>query len=231
MAHLFDFSFFYGYSLDIVLLVCSLIFCYHKGNPKYIKVFPIFTFSNILGDTCSALGTYFINNGNKAFSIVFFLLFYLIPLFELIFFTYLFFQLIQSVWAKRIAWAMALLFIILFILFYTSVFNLMNRTSTIAFFETSTLVESISIIMLCLVFFRELLKRPYSKELTKLQSFWLVSGILFYFSLRVPAFLFSGYFGIQKNQQIASAILSVYNYSQVIPYALFIKAITCRVKE
>ena len=82
-----------------------------------------------------------------------------------------------------------------------------------------------------MVFFREIFDTPYSRELTKHQSFWVVTGTLFYFSLRIPAFLFSGYFSRQHDIQLSNDIISVYNYSQIIPYFLFIKAMTCKTKN
>ena len=72
---------------------------------------------------------------------------------------------------------------------------------------------------------------PDSKKLTQYQSFWIVSGIFFYFSLRIPAFLFAHYFDMQQNIPVAKAIISVYNYSEIIPYLLFIKAMTCKTEE
>jgi hypothetical protein len=229
--HLSEFSVFFGYMLDMVLLICCFIFCYKKTNSTLIKRFPVFAFSNILGDVCYMVGTHLKDNEPNALVKACHFIFSLIPLFELIFFTYVLFQLVQSTLAKKFTQILNFLFFIVFTFFLISVFLNRDEILALTLFEISTLIESICIMMLCFIFFKEVFKEPYSRELTKYQSFWLVSGILFYFSLRIPAFLFSGYFIAQKNLQTANIIFSVYNYSEIIPYTLFIKAMTCRIKQ
>lgn len=230
--HLFFFSIFFGYLLDIVLLLCSFIFCYKKLTSKFIKIFPLFAIANIISDVNTLKNFFFRKEGHETLYQISDIIFFLLLLFEIIFFTYILFQLIQSALAKRVAFVMNILFSVSFILSIASLFiHRNNNNLTTILFLVSILFESLSIIMLCLIFFIEILKKPYTKELTKLQPFWMVTGILFYFSLRLPAFLFSSYFGMQQNILLANVILSIYNYSEIIPYALFIKSMTCRIKQ
>jgi hypothetical protein len=229
--HLYDFSMFFGYLLDIILLVCSLIFCYRDANPKFIRIFSFFCFANILVDSCSVAVDHFTNGAHKSLILLCRLILTLILLLEPFFFAYLLFELIQSSLTKKITWILNFLFLVLFISALTSSLINKNKILGYTFYVLSNVVECGVMMILCFVFYRETLKKPYSKELIKLQSFWMVSGILFYFSLRVPAFLFSDYFVIKQKSQIAKAILSVYNFSQIIPYTFFIKAITCRTNQ
>jgi len=108
---------YFGYLLDIVLLIFALIFCFRKSKPKFIKVFAVFSFANILSDINSAIGIHFANGGNEGVVQIVRVIYSLLMLFELIFFTYLLSQLIQSVIAKKTTGLLYILFILSFTLF------------------------------------------------------------------------------------------------------------------
>jgi len=119
--HLYNFSMYFGYVLDIILLIFSLKFCLRKSNPKFIRIFPIFSFANISGDICSMIGLNFSSIDHPIFLILAYFIFSLIPLFELIFFNYILFQLVRSVLAKKISWFLNFIFLVSFVFFGISI--------------------------------------------------------------------------------------------------------------
>ena len=59
-------------------------------------------------------------------------------------------------------------------------------------------------------------------------AFWFVMGTTFYFSLHIPTLVSSNVLYYLNKDTVAADIYTLNGYSQIITYALFIKAMTCR---
>lgn len=230
MGHrIYEFSILFSYSLDLILLICCLIYCYRDSNLKFIKVFPVFIFVTIIADILMIPTNFFPNGESEIFMWVGGAIYFLFMGFTLIFFSYLLSQLVQSTLAKKFSWSFN--FLAIFPLYLLIPFIHKNNMVVFIFLMASFIFQYASILTLCFIFFRELLASLPLEKVKTQQPFWCVVGILFLFTLQVPTQLFSIYFSIQKMPQMSYAISSVYFFSTIIPYALFIKAITCKPEQ
>ena len=222
-------SIFFGYALDMIFLVCCLFFCYRKSSPKMVRLIRFFAYSNAIIDIIT-LSSFLVKEDKylSLLKLIDNLAFMFAFLFEIVFFTFLLFQVVQSKLAKRISWLFnSFAFICMFFVVFYIIQH--NKHSLIDYsLSLFTILQAVSILMLCVVFFSEMIKTKQIKGWINLQTYWVVTGIFFYFLLRIPTFLFLLYFVDQNKIHLGNTIVSVYNYSQIIPYAFFIRAITLK---
>lgn len=91
--------------------------------------------------------------------------------------------------------------------------------------------EPVILIIPCFTYFKEIFSRQEIGQLDREPSFWMVTGILFYFLLAIPTIWFTGFYVHEGMFSTASAVYSINNYSQIITYILFIKGMTCAKKK
>ena len=221
-------SVFFGYALDIIFWLCCLYFCIKKSIPNPIRLLKFFAYSNVIVDMITIIG-YFVKQ-EKYFStikLISSLALMLEFLFEIAFFTFLLFQVVRSRLAKKISWFINAIAIISMacVIYYI----LQHKRNLFSYcLSIFTVLQAGSILMLCAVFLGEILRDNPTKGWVTLQTYWVVTGIIFYFSLRIPTFLFSLYASLEGGSRLSDLLFSIYNYSQIVPYALFIKAMTCK---
>ena len=228
---LYKFSMIFGYLLDLIFLICCLLFCYRKGKPKVIRILPFIAITYLTTDVFSFIGIFIIKNEHAQLLTLLHILFLLGKPIELIFFTYLLSLLIHSALTKKIAWVLSSAIFLSFIAIF--VFHFISRNVFLGeiSFAINTLLESTSMVIFCLVYFRQTFKNIYQEGLAQKDSFWLVAGVLFYFSVQIPDSLFVSYFMLSRDQQSSQAVLSIFNYLQIIPCILYINAITFKNKQ
>jgi hypothetical protein len=96
--------------------------------------------------------------------------------------------------------------------------------------ETEMLISSVVIAYPCFLYYRKVMLYPIIVSPEKDTSFWMVTGVFFYFLIRFPVILFSRYF-LNVQPILSSAVYSIQNFALVISYILFIKAMTCLKKR
>ncbi len=198
---------------SVVLLLFSLFYCFRKYNPVYMRSLPIYSIGNVLANFFNR----FYPDTRPVVNIIF-------TAFELVYFVYFLTRVIKSGTVKKLVWVLTGLFL------SNDIYHVAKKD----FKENLGLpevYECIILIIPCMVYFREILLKPKIAELRKEPSFWMVTGILFYFFLLIPTLFISSYFQYKKMDDVAEAFYSVNNYSQLISYILFIKAMRCRRKE
>jgi hypothetical protein len=210
LTTIFKLSYLTLITFEIVLLVLSLLFCFRNYNPGYMKSFPIYCFGNVLAEVVMKLYPSKVT-----------IVFNLFTVFELLYFSYFLTRLIESHRIIRVVWILDGL-LIGYLLYYL----LMKEIAHVA--EWAVIFESFILIIPCLVYFREVFSTPKVLDLRREPSFWMVTGIAFYFFLLIPTLLFSSYYLKMKMRDVCSSLYSVTNFSQVFSYVLFIKAMTCR---
>lgn len=195
----------------IVLFVISLILCFRPYSPRYMKSFPIYCFVNAVVDPIVSTGVISMNSAYSAFTV-----------FELFYFTIFLATLIDSKKIRRI-------------MLYIDIVFLLTLISIIKFIGMPIygviILESCIILVPCLIYFRRIFSQKVITDLSSEPSFWMVTGIAFYFFLEIPTLSFSIYFIDIHRRDLFSAVYSVNNYSQLISFVLYVKAMTCKVKK
>ena len=198
--------------LSWVLLLLSLLFCFKRGAPAYMKTFPLYTAVNCIPEIACFVWP------NLSALVIF-----IFTLFELAYFTYFLSQIIQSKRTIRnLCVTNAIVGVVTIIELFTEPLRKVNGRLDLA--------ESFILVTAALCYFRELFRAPKYIDLLKNSAFWMATGILFYFVLLVPTVIFTSYFYYYGNKVTGQAIYSLNSYSQIISYALYVKAMTCRQK-
>ena len=199
---------------DIVLIFVSLAFCYRDFNPKYLRTFPLFCIIEFCADTI--LNLYLadepirttINN--------------LLTLVELTYLCYFLTRLIQSRISKRIIWGLVILFCVLF-------FKQLSRHGIIKGYLEYEVAESLILIIPCMAFLKEVFTSQFKIDLAREPSFWIVTGVLFYFTFSIPFVLCRAYFAMKGELTVDFQMIN--SFSVIVSNILYIKGCTCRIKK
>jgi len=212
---------------NLLALIIGCLYCYRKGFPDYLRIFPFYLFVSIGIEVIAnpflepifkllAFSTHKTLTGNILYN------FYTV--FETFVFTWFLFQVIRSGSIKKIT----ILLLSLFVLFFIKS-SLANGLFDIN--DLAILSESIIIITLCLTFFKELFTRPEPIDLLKEPSFWLVTGIFFYLATIFPLFLAEIWLRGHRLVKAGETLYSINNFALCVTHLLFIKGFTCRIRK
>jgi hypothetical protein len=210
----------------LLALAVGVFYCYRSFNPPYLKIMPFYLLISI---GIEILVNRFLNqlldfrpfgdqaNARNA-------LYNLFTPFELLIFSYFFFQVIQSLRVKKIVILLICLFAIFFVQY--SVRQGLGYPNDIA-----VIFESVIIIIPCLTYFRELFARDEPVSLLREPAFWLVTGIFFYLATIIPLYMTKSYLYAHGLGGVAKSLSSINNFALTITYFLFIRSFTCRIKK
>lgn len=111
------------------------------------------------------------------------------------------------------------------------IIELYKKNSLLSTFKfASFLVLNLTIITMCFIYFKKLFELQAIQNLSKQPSFWIVTGVFFYFTTEIVTDIFTNYFIVKQMQEQALSIFSVNYFSELIEYTLFIKAFLCKTK-
>jgi len=207
----FDISLLLADLFTYVLLIFSLVWCFKGFNPPYVKLLPIYCLGNALATSLNLIMPNWYQTTTAIFTV-----------FELLFFGYFLQQLVRSRLMKRILWTLIALYLL-----RVMIGIIRNEVQKVGIL---VVLECVILIPPCLVYLREVFLAPAIADLETVPAFWMVSGILFYFVLLIPALVVSSYYYQHGELVLATLFYSVNNYSEIISYCLFLKAMTCRKK-
>ena len=198
---------------SIGILIVSLIYCWRRGAPRYMRGLPLYFFVSDLTEVLVIIfrkGHYIYVYGAFMYIDTLYLLY--------------FFSLLLGSSLRRSLWAGIFIVLIPSLAFYFYTKRLWGAVAVAAE------LESIVLIIPCMIFYRRLFERPKIAVLEKDPGFWMVTGIFFYFFIRFPVIWFTGYYHLVDSQPFSAGVYSINNYSLVISYALFTKAMVCLTK-
>jgi len=193
----------------VVVLVLSLIYCRKRNVPPYMRRLPFYFFASSLSEVVA-----------ESFPGVAIYIFWGFAVFENIYFFY-FFRFLNGVFGQLPMRAYAVVSILpSFIVFMAS----RQPTDSVI---GAVIFGSFTIVTLCIMYFRTLMVYPPTLAPERDPAFWMVTGITFYFLIRLPVFWFTPYFYTVRRQLLGDAVYSIQKFALVISYILFIKAMTC----
>jgi len=204
-----------SYFMIAIALLTSLTVYIRPTTSLYLKIFPIFlTVILIIGLRIGYLSSHYKSNIG----------FY--NLFTTIAFIFYFFSLQQIIVNKKVKR------IIVYIAFIYPLITLLNIfwIQTGAVFNTITFsLGCLLIVMICIYYFLELFQLTSSINLLTQPSFWICSGLLFYFSCSFPLL---GLVNFLKSPSkiIGNSLAIISNLLDVLLYSSFTIAFLCRIK-
>jgi|SRR5579871_878872 len=218
-----------GFFIDLSFLIACLFLCTRTYQPKYIKAFIILGISNLPFAFATILKFYGVDQKSESLNLIITIIRICEPIFEISFFLYLFFQFIPSPLVKKLTLIPISLFAIIY--FISLVPELPKKNDLPSAFKfASFLILNLTIITLCFIYFKKLFEVQAIQNLSEQPSFWIVTGIFFYFTTEIVTDIFTSYFIFKRMQEQALGIFSANYFSELIEYSLFIKAFLCKTK-
>jgi hypothetical protein len=127
--------------------------------------------------------------------------------------------------------------------FYIIVIYAIFASANLLFFQHNDLFNPINFtigtvitVIFCIYYFFELFRRTEAQSLTRLPSFWIVSGILFNVVLIFPIFALVSFMNqLSKTNRNTSMIIfnnivAIFNIISVLTYILYSIGFLCRIR-
>jgi hypothetical protein len=215
-----------SWTSNLAALIIACLYCYRPDRPAYLKVFPLYLFVSFWIEFFAdkflrPFLPFTIHDENSHIADV---LYNLFTLFETAVFSYFLYQVIRSPFMKKFT----VLLLALFLIYFTSASFLhglyYHNYKAVA-------LESIVILIPCLIFFRELFTRHEPLNLLKDPSFWMITGIFFYLATIFPLFMTLPWLRSHGLNNVAHGLYSINDFAVSVTYFLFIKGFTCRIKK
>jgi hypothetical protein len=204
-----------SYTSIALALIASFTVYFRPQAHSYLKAFPVFlVIIAILGGVIGYLSVHAKSN---------IILFNVFSIFAFCFYFFVLSQIIVNKKLKKL---------ILFIMFLYPVFAFLNTViiQKITVFHTrSYSIGCLLIVAFCIYYFYELFQLPRAINLLKETSFWICSGLLFYYACSFPLF---GFINSLKNPSliIITHLDVILNLLDVFLYSSFTIAFLCRIK-
>lgn len=204
----------YIYFIAICFVISLTTF--RKGNPTYLKFFPLYLLATMI---IEYVALYLASVGKTNLWVYNFF-----TVIEFCFYLIILRQIIKAVWVRK-----AILWMIIIYPLIASInivfFQGMNSLHTITYSLGCLLIVSV-----CIYYFFELFKYPKFISLANSPSFWICSGLLFFYCCSFPLFALINYWSnispiIIENFAVIFTILNVFLYS------LFMIAFLCRINR
>ena len=192
----------------------SLFIYGQTGLASYLKLFPPFLGTSVLVEL---LALYLAANGKNNY-----LLYSFFTTIEFSFYLYIISCIVTSIIVRKI---------IRYILIGQILLSLINIffVQTNGFNSLTYSLGCLFIVSFCVYYFLELFRRPKSIKLALEPSFWICSGLLFYYCCSFPLFgLITVFFEIPK--AMIRSILFIVDVLNALLYTLFIIAFVCKIK-
>jgi len=199
-----------------IALLASITLFFQRNTPLYLRLFPLFlllTLSiEIIGDILSFhhKSNLFLSNPLTVLAICFYL--------------FLLHQIIRSPKVKKI---------ILFLLcIYPAIafFNIFFIQKMLVFHTMTYSFGCLLIVVVCIYYFFELFQLTYTTHLLSQPSFWICSGLLFYFACSFPLYGLNNLVTRTASMETIRNLTYVFTLLDVFLYSSFTIAFLCRLR-
>jgi hypothetical protein len=211
-----------GDFIQLSIFLVSLSVFAQKPVPLYLRLFPLYFFlllvSDLVVEYTSARGihnNFILNiNGIVEFSFYFYVIRSII---------------VNTRVKKRIFYTT-----IAFVAF--AVLNLLLIQKNDLFNPINFTIGTVITVVLCIYYFFELFQKTETQSLSRLTSFWLVSGILFNVVLIFPIFALISFMdtlskaNLKTSMIVLNHIEAIFNIISVLTYILYSIGFLCRIR-
>ncbi len=207
----------------LVMILVALFFSIYRKGKKHLLSIQLYILTSLISNTISKISDVaFQNNSHKSIGEI---ALNINSIFEIL--------LINIFLYTRIKGKFLRILILFFSIFYISVclFSWHFKENSFYTFTPDLFgIESILIILACLFYISEVIKRDLEINLKKDTDFIITCGILFYFGISIPSF-FSWYNLIAMAPKAQNILLLSNSVFYSILFIAFIKAYLCVIPE
>jgi hypothetical protein len=207
-------TFYLNFSIILIALLASFSLYFQPSLEFYMKTFPFFMVITMsIGGLLSYLSIHAKSNG---------ILYNLFAVFTICFYLFVIREIIHEKKVKKVIfWAL----VIYPILTICNIFLLQKITSLLSI---SISLGCLLIVAFCIYYFFELFQQAKAVNLTTQPSFWICSGLLFYYSCTFP-FNFINLLN-KPSPAIVNNLVKLSNILDAFLYLSFTIAFLCRIK-
>jgi len=199
----------------VIGFIISLFIVFKKETELYLKFFsPFLLIAAIVELVGFELGRHKISNA-KMYNIF--------SAFEFVFYFWVVGLIIKNEKIKQVLKSFLFIYPLIFFLEYV-----FSSVST-GFYSVTYSIGSFFIIIFCVYYFFELFQLPHSIKLVNEPSFWICSGLLFFYTCTFPLFGMANYLKLLPRILMMNLWVIVYVLN-ILLYSSFAIAFLCRLK-
>ena len=205
----------YIYFIALSFLVSCSVYLYPKNAPSYLKFFPPYFLATLLVET---IATYYSSIGRTNVS-----LYNFFTVVEFCFYLCIMSLIIRNRTMKNSLLIVSGCYAI------GAVINILFIQKMTTFHSFTYAIGCLLIVIACIYYFYELFKLPKAVKLINTPSFWICSGLLFFYCCGFPLFGLSNFVSGISSMFITyfASIITILN---IFLYSLFTVAFLCRLK-
>jgi len=199
-----------------IAFLASLTLFFQRDTEPYLKLFPFFLLLTLTVEIIGATMVLHIKN-NLILSNPFTVL-------AICFYLFILHQFTHSRKVRKI--------ILYLICIYPAVafFNIFFIQKMVVFHTMTYSLGCLLIVALCIYYFFELFQLTHTTNLLRQPSFWICSGLLFYFSCSFPLYGLNNLVTKTASPQTIRNLIFVFNLLDVFLYSSFTIAFLCRLR-
>ena len=192
-------------------LLASLFIVSSKDIPPFLKLFPFFLFLTLLVELT---GAFLMATNNTP-------LYNFFSIFEFIFYLYIIKNIIHN---KRIRKIITIVMVLYPIAALINIFFILGSVNKLHI--TTYSLGCLLIVIFSIYYFYELFKSTASVNLKREPAFWIITGLLFFYTCSFPIFGFANFISAVIAKNIGGVLVII----NVILYVLFAVAFLCRTR-
>ena len=202
----------YMFFIAASFLVSLLVYIKPKASPFYLKLFPPFLFATLIVE---GLGSYLYSIGKNNIS-----LYNFFTVFEFLFYLYIISLVISNPKMKKIIRITAILYVIV------AMVNILFFQKMKTFHTITYSLGCLVVVVFCIYYFLELFRLTKSVKLINSPTFWICSGLLFFYCCGFPLYGLINYWsGISK--LLVRNFDEIFTILNIFLYTLFTVAFLC----
>ncbi|HRO48051.1 hypothetical protein [Agriterribacter sp.] len=195
--------------------IVGAIVYFKKGTPVFLRALPVYL---LITFTVEYIGQWMNDNGKVTVT-----LYNVFTTIEFIFYFWMLRYMVKNPWAKKLLLHSLWLYPLLVIL------NKLFLQKGLQFHTITFSLGGLLIVMATITYFFELFQFNKPVNLVREPSFWICSGLLFFYACTFPLYALINFFQDPSNIIIKN-IASIFAIVNILLYSSFIIAALCRIR-
>jgi hypothetical protein len=209
----------YYWTLDMNFLAISLLaglfILFYKKNPLYLRLFTLFLLYTFLNEIAAG---YLVEHNKQTLE-----LYNVYVVIQFVFYTYLLSSFILDTRIKKVVKFIQPVYVVL------SILNLFFFQKWVVYNSITYSIGSLIIVALSIFYFYELFKQKKVVYLTREPSFWISTGLLFFFTCSFPLIATVNLLSDLKEGTLYT-LQNILTLVNVMLYSIFTISFLCQIK-